>query len=787
MSKKKALFYGFLWVVLLIIILLLFLAGYAVVSTRNPTSGTLALEGLDGKVLVIRDEKGIPFIKALKDDRDAFFALGFVTAQDRYWQMEVNRRVVQGRLSELFGKDTLETDRMFRALQLRNAAQSSWSSLSLATQRAMEAYTNGINAFLKTGNLPLQVKILRYTPDLWTVQDIIGIQKLMSLGLSNDFMLQWENAQLLKAMDLKKLIRLRGSYPDDAITTVTEQNQQHHSVGALNTAGLSYPANQAAPLPSVRKTFGLFKPGVGSNAWVIDGTRTVSGKPLLASDPHMDFNMPGDFYLASMQGPGLDVRGATMPGLPFVLIGHNQKIAWGITNARIETSAFKVFPSRSHVTSQDETIKIRGGNEEKLRLDTISGLPVFNPFLTPKPEGQYLALETTVRHPDDSSLDSFYLLQYASDWKAFRHAMSRLVSPALNVLYADEEGNIAYQLAGSIPLREKTEAANGDYTPISASPEGKPVQYIPFLQLPSIINPPNHILISANNKIVPDSYPWQLTRFWDVPPFRAERIRQLFQEKSALHALSPQDMATIQYDTRSLDWQLFKPLFKKAMQGVTQNREALRILLDWDGNMQIDSTGSTIYSWWLREMILANQKIYHLNYWFMEPLAVAEQLRQGSTAFCSNPSECDESIRRFFAEGMVKMYRELGNDPKKWQWGKLHKAIFRELAFGEVPLLGNLWNRSIAAPGGQETVNPGYFEWNDFSQYLGSSYRQIIDLGNSDNNRYIIPTGQSDSPFNSNHGNLMPAWQKGDYISLKAPIHSKNVLVLVPWVKSEGH
>lgn len=760
---------------------------YAFISTHNPVSGVLSLNGLQGRVTVQRDNNGVPHIKAEKSDTDAFFALGFVTAQDRYWQLEFQRLLVQGRLSEVFGDTTIDTDKFFRTMGLHRNAQESWNSLSLQTQDAISAYTKGINAFLETGNLPLQFKFLRYQPQLWTEIDILDQQKLMSLGLNNDFFMQWENLQLLQKLKAQTLIDLRGVYPADAITVLSKEN--------LSQSGLLFAEGQSpvdkqkqfkellentSTHSGTKNHHDFLQAGAGSNCWVVDGTLTASGKPILASDPHLELNMPGVWYLAELQGPTLHVMGVTSPGLPFILIGHNDQIGWGITNARVEISTLKIMPANANFTTHQETLLLRNGSHVNFKVTNSAQGPVMNAFLQPKAKkGVKLVLTSTVFSDKDSSMDAFYQLNYAKDWLSFRKAMSFLVSPGVNFLYADNTGNIGYQLAGLIPLRKKSDLGNDANLPETVTGKEPTQLYIPFEKMPFVLNPKSHFLVSSNNKIVPDDYPYRLNRFWDIPPYRAQRINQLLQEKiKKNHLLTLNDMAAIQNDTGSIIWQSLRPVLLGSSDNKI-NQQGLQLLSQWDGNMKTDSVGATIFAYWFRELINELKSPMGVDAWLMSSLAVVNQLTTKST-WCAEKLACDQLITRTFNQAMAQLKQDLGTNPANWQWGRVHIAMFNEIGIGEVPVLGLIWNRSIPSPGGVETVNVGNLNFNDFLQFAGASSRQLLDFGELDNSLYVIPTGQSDNVFSENHADLMPYWQQAKYIKLSPLPQQTKQLVLMP-------
>ncbi len=483
--------------------------------------------------------------------------------------------------------------------------------------------------------------------------------------------------------------------------------------------------------------------------------------------------------MAELQGPKLHVVGATTPGIPFVLIGHNQKAAWGVTYAGAEISTLKMLRPDSPVKVIHERIEVKDADPVDYNVLMSEEGPIINEFLQPKPTKEELvALSSSLLSGSDTSSDAFSQFAYAGDWATFRQSASLIVAPALNLLYADESGTIGYQLAGQIPLRHRNEEQDGAYLPVKVV-DTKDIAYIPFQELPSVTNPASHVLISANNKIVTDDYPYALTRFWEVPPYRAERISQLLEQKSKSRLLTTEDMKTMQLDTISLVWQSLKPLLLKSTISGELNLQALDELKRWDGDMNVSGIGGTIFSYWLNELRHDLNETTHLTEWEMEPLAI-QQLIEKENVVCTDQKSCDLLISRTFSQAIDKINHDLGSNLNKWQWGRVHHALFKEPALGEVFLLNYLWNRTVSTPGGDGTVNVGISSPVTFTQTGGVSYRQIIDLGHLEESIYITPTGQSDDLFSENRGNLMPLWLKGEYIPMMPASPAKATLTLLP-------
>jgi penicillin amidase len=766
------------------------LISYVYFFTHNDLQGTASLAGLQGKVVIERDKYGIAHITAKSNDLDAFFALGYVHAQDRMWQLEFQRHVEQGTLSELFGSTTLPMDEFMRTVGFYKAAEQAWQGLDPQTKAIINAYTAGVNAFLSTGHLPLQFKLLHYRPKPWTVIDTIAWQKMIAFDLRNSYNMQWQNLLLLNKVDPGSLKAFRQSYPGDAPTTLTVNNLKQsrlltaasQSLLIDSTAVLLTPLQSTKSIALLTNKENIFSDhsGQGSNAWVVDGHKTATGKPLLANDPHLTLSLPGIWYLAELRGPHLHVTGATIPGLPIIFIGHNEQIAWGITAATVEVADLYQLPADASLLMHHEFIKVRG---KKAPVDYIvkqsAQGPIINAWLNPKPAPTFthlITLKWTGLLPHDNSLQMFRKLNYAHNWTQFRAAAQDLGAPALNLLYADTAGNIGYQLAGNIPLRDKA-VLNLPYTVLPATAPYIWQGLIPFSKLPYAFNPPQHELISANNKIVPDHYLYVLTRYWEAPPYRAMRIEKLLQEKDKL---TISDMSVIQTDTLNTLWLFLKPYLLTQCQPLDKKSQTgLNLLRQWDGETTPNSIGATVFAYWYRALIQTINKPLNLIYWGQESLLI-KQLASNEI-YCPKPlSLCKNYLGQTLKQAMEQLIVDLGEQPKNWQWGKVHLAVFKEVGVGDIPGIGYLWNRTVTTSGGEETVNVGAPSLDNFTQKYGPSYRQIIDLSHLDNSQYIIPTGQIDDPFSAHHTDLMDYWRQGKYIKFNALSSDDKRFILLP-------
>ena len=757
-------------VLVLLIAALLFVGGvYQVMfrATFPRTDGRAELDGLQGQVEIIRDRWGVPHIYA-EFERDAYFAQGYVHAQDRLWQMEFNRRLAAGRLSEVLGESTLDTDRLVRTLGLYRAAQRDVETLPPEVLAELTAYAEGVNAFIGThrNHLPLEFQLLGFAPEPWTVTDSLGWTKVMAMGLDGNWEDELERQRLTAKLGEQKASELFPAYPEGAPVVVPEE-----------TAGLRLADESLLTgWRQFRQLSGYPDSGSGSNNWVVDGSMTATGRPILANDPHLGIQIPSLWYEVHLVAGALDVIGASFPGCPGVVIGHNRSIAWGMTNSRVDVQDLYV----EHVNDAGQ-YEYRGewydlGElTEQIWVKGRSG-PVWltvrttrhGPLLPSddKVQGPPLALRWTALE-SGSIFTSLHLLNRAENWDQFRSALRHWNSPAQNLLYADAQGNIGYQLPGVIPIRSRGQGLvpvpgwTGEYEWNGS---------IPFEELPSAYNPPQHYLVTANNKIVADDYPYFLSANW-AEPSRAQRITQLLQGKKHLTVA---DMRNIQADAYSLAAARVMPyVLALGPQGWLQER-AFRFFELWDCQMRPESGAAGIADvvLWRALMNTFGDELQGVQ---IEPGSWGRmaQVLFGSIDQADNPwfddvttpevESRDQILRKSVGEAMEfwrRHYGDLvGNLDSQWAWGKVHTATFKHV-LGSVPALGLLLNRGpVAAPGTWCTVNANAYYPGSFDVESLPSYRQIVDVGHWDESLYQHTTGQSGQPLSRHYDDMIGAWQ----------------------------
>jgi penicillin amidase len=540
-------------------------------------------------------------------------------------------------------------------------------------------------------------------------------------------------------------------------------------------------------------------PNYASNNWVVDGRHSASGKPILANDPHLAFGAPGFWYLAQLETPQHQITGATAAGVPLVVIGHNERIAWGLTTTTADVEDLFVEqvdpadPERyltpqgsAPFQSRHETIVVKGAAPVDIAIRETRHGPVLSDALpTGAAEpGFVLALAATFTTADDRSAEALWEVNRAGDWPSFRAALRQFVGPIQNIVYADVDGNIGFMAPGRVPIRRSGQGwlpspgwtGSHDWT-----------GFIPFEALPSAVNPPAGHFISANNKIVPDSYPYFLSRDWDLPN-RAERIEALL---AATPMQSPASSAAIQADTLSLMAQHLVPLMTGIVAQNAAAREAVERLRRWDFHMDMDKVEPLLFTAWLREfsraILFGRFGDAVADYWDLRP-GVIEAVLHERPDWCDDPKRpgeesCGTRLAEALDAALARLRRDYGADMAQWQWRRAHVAIFSNAVFSRIPILRDWLEIAIPTAGAYDTLNRGPSTIRDderpFEQRFGAGLRMIIDLASPENARMIATPGQSGDPLSAHSADLLKRWRDFGWLVPGRAV-AVSTLVLVP-------
>lgn len=722
------------------------------------TQGELALDGLGARVEVLRDRHGIPHIYASSLE-DAHFALGFVHAQDRLWQMEMNRRIGSGTLAEVLGPAALETDRFMRTLGLRGVAAENLRRYDADTRRHLDAYAAGVNAFL-AGNrvLPPEFWLLRTSPAPWSALDSIVWTKVMALDLSGNWRSELLRMRLSQTLSLARIQEFLPPYPGDAPPKLPELKAFYSGI-----------EKKLAP----DRLFSNLDPDAapGSNSWVVAGARSASGKPLLANDPHLGLTAPPVWYFAHLHAPGLSAIGGTLPGVPGILIGRNERIAWGLTNTGADVQDLYLEKQEAAFAQREEVIKVKGAPDERLSVRLSRHGPVISDVSRSAgeaaPRGYALALAWTALAEDDLTMQAALKLSRARDWPAFLAAARDLHSPPQSASYADADGNIGFIAAGRVPVRKPANDLRGLAPAPGWDERYEWTGYIPFEQLPRAFNPPGGAVVLANHKIVPPKYPHHITYEWQ-PPYRARRIEDLL-SKNEKHDLST--FKRMQADVVSLAVRELLPRFTAA----NPEHEVMKTLAAWDATMAAERAEPLIMAAWWREFALAVYgdelgEAFRAN-WAARAVFIGNVLS-------SQPHWCDdvrtpqaESCERLLIDSLENALEGIknrrGND---FNWGQAHVARHRHRPFSAEPWLSRIFDIRVPSGGDAYTVNAGAMDFNNrnepFANRHAPSLRQIVDLADAQASVFIHSGGQSGNPLSSHYRSFAEPWARGEYVPM---------------------
>jgi len=743
------------------------------------TTGSLSLPGLERPVRVMRDAHGIPTIQA--DSRhDLYMALGFVHAQDRLFQMDLQRRAGAGRLAEIVGNPALASDRFMRTLGLYRHAAASVNAASPEFRAVLEAYSAGVNAFLHSGkSLPIEFTVLNYRPDDWAPADSLVLGKLLALQHSGNYRKELLYARLAHLLQADEIDKLFPGYPADAPVTL---KQLAALTDAPSLDGL------LAALPNDHS------PQRASNNWVVDGAHSVTGKPLLANDPHLDFAAPLIWYLARLEAPDLQVTGATIAGAPVVVLGYNDRIAWGFTTTGADVEDVfveTVDPSdpQRYATPQrmaafdvhDERILVRGSMPVTLSVRETRHGPVISDIVAdmpPAPANSVMALQTSFLTDDDQSVEAIWRFGLARDWTSWRDALRLFTAPAQNMVYADRDGNIGFMVPSHIPIRK---AGDGRMPVEGASGEHDWSGFIPFEKLPQAYNPPSGHIASANNKIVPGAYPFLITHDWDAP-YRIERI------EDSLATTSQQSMASstlLQGDVVSLAAKELLPSMLAAEPADPRERAAIALLRRWDDRMDADRPEPLIFSAWVRainkHLFAPRLSSIYGRYWLPSVRATANILRKDD-GWCGKDG-CQRLLADALKDALDDLSNRYGARMEKWRWGDAHRVSLSHPIFSHIPVLRSLFDRHPPAAGAADTVNAGGFDANQeetpFADIHGPGLRAIYDLADPDNSTFQLALGQSAHPLSPHYADMEELWLRNEGLRIgREP--AGDILTLTP-------
>ncbi len=748
------------WMIPLLLATAAILSG-AQQKTPSTLRGNLKAPGLKQPVEVLRDRWGVAHIYA-KNQHDLFFAQGFVAAEDRLFQMELWKRSGQGRLGEILGPSALLRDVNARLLRYRGDMKVEYESYSPDTKEILEAFTEGINAFIasRAGNLPLEFQIAGFKPEPWKPEDCLN--RMAAFSMTGNSWDELQHAQAIAAVGTEKASQLFDF--DPAVTL--------DPVPGIEFAGLSPALLRNLVGSDTRIEFPTYLLE-GSNNWTVAGSLTKTGKPLLANDPHRVIAEPSLRYIVHLMAPGWDVIGAGEPGLPGVALGHNQHIAWGFTIFGLDQqdlyleelnpsdpTQYKTDHGWEKMRIEKETFAIRGGPDASVDLKFTRHGPVL------WSDGKRaLALHWVGAEPGTAGYLGSLAVDRAQNWQEFEAAMPRWKVPSENIVYADNNGNIGEHSIGLAPLRKNWTGL----LPVPGAGGFEWSGFVPASELPHSFNPTAGFIASANHKIIPDNYPYRVGYQW-APGFRIQRITSVLAgARDSGHKLDLEDMGKLQTDVVSLPARQLMDFLRKAV-GTAPDSSA-QLLLQWDDVVTRESAAAALYEIWLGETTrgvihkAAPKSLWSLLDSQWTPATLLRVLANPQI-FGMTAADGDQILLDSLKTATARLTQLEGPDSAKWAWGKLHVVRFRHPVDRAADSGAGFDLGPVPRPGDSYTVNATEYFDDSFEQVSGASYREILDTADWDQSLAVNTPGQSGERGSKHYSDLLPLWDHGQYFPL---------------------
>ncbi|MHC1738647.1 MAG: penicillin acylase family protein [Ignavibacteriaceae bacterium] len=796
MSNGVKVFTGILIVILMVIII----GGYFVTdmlkSSLPEYSGTEEVSGIKENIQIYFDSLAIPYIIAAEDE-DAAFALGYLHAMERMFQMDVIRRAGSGKLSEIFGEETLPFDKMFRTVGIEETASKIWESSDEQTKKILKHYALGVNHYLsKKDKLPIEFSLLNYEPYEWTPLHSIIVIRMMAWELNISWWTDIAFSEIVSKVGREKALKLLPDYPENAPYIIPK------SAGSTDISAFG--------LKEVDKQFrdfvGFKGTHIGSNSWAVNSSMSVSGKPVIANDPHLAYQAPGKWYAVVIRSKNWNAEGVSLPGVPGIVIGKNRDISWALTNVMADDADFyienidykqkKYFRNNTWVSlgTKKETIKIKGKDDfsfEVYKTDrgpVVSNIHSFKEFYSHSFDTSKAITMRWTGNEISHEFRAFYRINLAKNWNDFREAVRYFSVPGQNFLYADKSDNIGYICGAKLPIR-------GNVSPSfiydGNSTEGDWKGFVPYEDMPKLYNPSSGYVASANNKTVA-GFGYHISNLWE-PPSRIERIHELMKGKSK-H--SPEDFMAYQYDVLSPLAREVTGYILNAFKDIKVKddnlKKSLKLFRKWDykmdGAYQIPSVYQVFFNKLLMNTLLDDlgYDLYN-EYCFVANIpyrAIIKMMREDSSIFDNVKTKETETrdiiIRKSLSDALTFLENNYGKDIVNWQWNTIHHATFRHLFSGENRFVDGVINIGKFGIGGDGTTlfNTEYdfstfsvkntnIKSNQFENVLGPSMRFIYDFAKEDQFFLVLTTGQSGHPLSNHYKDLTDLWRKGEYITVR--------------------
>ncbi len=801
------------------LIILITVAGfifYNMLTASLPKyEGEIATHSISDKVEIYRDSLGVPYILA-NDEDDAAFALGYLHAQERMFQMDLARRAGAGRLSEILGTKALIFDKLFRTVGIKKTSQSIIKILKPEVLKLLKSYSAGVNKYLKDkkGKYSIEFDVLRYDPYEWKPEDCIIISRMMAWELNISWWTDISFTDLVQKLGEEKVKEILPDWDENAPYIIPPEIKSYPK---LRTGLIDIDKN-------FRNLLGISGTHLGSNNWVVNSNLSVSGKPIIANDPHLGYSAPGRWYAAVIKAGNWNVEGVTIPGIPAVVIGKNKNISWALTNIMLDDADFYVEKLDStgtkyllnngwkNLSFTEETIKVKDSLDVKLKIRSTHRGPLISDvhpysFLYPDVNLQKTAISMRwVGMETTEEMNSFYLLNRAKNWNEFKEAVSYFSVPGQNFVYADKSGNIGYVFGGKLPKRESTSPTFVfDGTTDKYDWKG----YVDRSEISDLFNPTQKFIASANNKTLKD-FKYHISNLWE-PSSRIERIDQLLTSKEKYSA---SDFMKFQMDQISPYAKMITKYILSAFNDVKVTDKnldlALELFKDWNYDMNEFSQVPAIYSVFFKYLLkntfydemgddLYNQFVFVANvpYRSIERLLKDKSHPWFDDIKTTRIEDRDFIIRKSLVDALSELEKTFGKDITGWQWGKLHTVTHKHAFSGQFSLIDNYIDIGPFPIGGDGTTifNTEYpfydavkdysaFNHTPFEDVLGPSMRYIFDFSKPNEFYLILTTGESGNVMSEHYRDMTKMWLRGNYMKIKTDEKSirrnKTLLELIP-------
>ncbi|RAL21056.1 penicillin acylase family protein [Thermoflavimicrobium daqui] len=748
------------------IYILLFLGsfGYWLLSKSLPSlNGEISIQGLQAPVKVWRDKQGVPHIEA-NNLHDLFMVQGYVTAQDRLFQMDLSRRQASGTLSEVIGSKTINQDRFFRTFGLHRAAIASYSKYPKEYQDYLKQYAKGVNAYIQDAiaksKLPIEFTILGYQPKPWTPIDSLTIGKYMAYDLGGHWEGQAFRYYLLQRFPKEKALDLFPSYPEHGPDIIEKlQTLQLDLSKSFASAVVPHPFN-------------------GSNNWVISGEKSVSGKPMLANDPHLSLASPAIWYETHLTSPQVNVSGVIFAGVPGIIVGHTKHIAWGVTNVGPDVQDLYIEKRNPKNQNQflyqgkwenaqiiHERIKVKDGKDIILPIQITRHGPIISEFAHSQKPDTALSLKWTALEPS-TELQAILLFAQAKNWNEFKQALTYFHAPAQNFVFASTDGTIAYRANGKIPIRKKGDGL----LPVPGwTDEYEWKGYIPWDQLPTWVNPEQGFIATANNRVMDHSYPFHLTHTW-AEPYRQSRIIEVLQSKEKL---TVEDIKKLQVDNKNLQAKEFNPLFVNLLNKQLSTlrpieQQALAQLKSWNLQDDKELAAPLIYHMLMNkieEFLFKKQIDPQMDKLFDGKFGIVSQLIQNAASGKEGPwikekGGLEKVVLESFKQAIDQITAKQGTNPSEWKWGEFHQITFAHPLSSVKPL--DLLFTPPSSPLNGSHITVGAAGWKKTGEVNhGAAWRTVVDLAHPLQSWNVVSPGQSGQVLSPWYHNQIDDWVTG--------------------------